>query len=54
MLALKLAYRNLIGGKLRTVLNVLVLSFAYVIIIWQNERTKTFKIVRNFPPIRLR
>ena len=35
MLALKLAYRNLIGGKLRTVLNVLVLSFAYVIIIWQ-------------------
>jgi ABC-type lipoprotein release transport system permease subunit len=35
MLAIKLAYRNLIGGKLRTVLNVLVLSFAYVIIIWQ-------------------
>ncbi|NHZ86019.1 MAG: ABC transporter permease, partial [Planctomycetia bacterium] len=35
MLALKLAYRNLMGGKLRTVLNVLVLSFAYVIIIWQ-------------------
>ncbi len=35
MLALKLAYRNLVGGKLRTVLNVLVLSFAYVIIIWQ-------------------
>ena len=35
MLALKLAYRNLVGGKLRTVLNVLVLSFAYVVIIWQ-------------------
>jgi len=35
MLALKLAYRNLLGGKLRTVLNVLILSFAYVIIIWQ-------------------
>ncbi|MEE8341066.1 MAG: FtsX-like permease family protein [Candidatus Neomarinimicrobiota bacterium] len=35
MLAIKLAYRNLIGGKLRTVLNVLVLSFAYVVIIWQ-------------------
>ena len=35
MLALKLGYRNLIGGKLRTVLNVLVLSFAYVVIIWQ-------------------
>jgi ABC-type lipoprotein release transport system permease subunit len=34
MLAVKLAYRNLIGGKLRTVLNVLVLSFAYVLIIW--------------------
>jgi len=35
MLAIKLAYRNLVGGKLRTVLNVLVLSFAYVVIIWQ-------------------
>jgi ABC-type lipoprotein release transport system permease subunit len=34
MLAIKLAWRNLIGGKLRTVLNILVLSFAYVIIIW--------------------
>lgn len=34
MLAIKLAWRNLIGGKLRTVLNVLVLSFAYVVIIW--------------------
>jgi ABC-type lipoprotein release transport system permease subunit len=34
MLALKLAYRNLIGGKLRTVLNVTVLSFAFVMIIW--------------------
>jgi ABC-type lipoprotein release transport system permease subunit len=34
MLAIKLAYRNLVGGKLRTVLNILVLSFAYVIIIW--------------------
>jgi len=37
MLALKLAYRNIIGGKLRTVLNVLVLSFANVIIIWQKR-----------------
>jgi len=34
MLAIKLAYRNLVGGKLRTVLNVLVLSLAYVVIIW--------------------
>jgi len=34
MLAIKLAWRNLIGGKLRTILNILVLSFAYVIIIW--------------------
>ncbi|MBU0528594.1 FtsX-like permease family protein [bacterium] len=34
MLALKLAIRNLMGGKLRTVLNILVLSFAYVMIIW--------------------
>jgi len=34
MLAFKLAYRNLIGGKLRTVLNVTVLSFAFVMIIW--------------------
>lgn len=34
MLAFKLAYRNLIGAGLRTWLNVIVLSFAFVIIIW--------------------
>lgn len=34
MLALKLAYRNLIGAGLRTWLNVIVLSFAFVIVIW--------------------
>jgi putative ABC transport system permease protein len=33
-LALKLAYRNLIGAGLRTWLNVVVLSFSFVIIIW--------------------
>lgn len=33
-LALKLAFRNLIGAGLRTWLNVLVLSFSFVIIIW--------------------
>lgn len=33
-LALKLAYRNLIGAGLRTWLNVLVLSFSFVVIIW--------------------
>ena len=33
-IALKLAYRNLIGAGLRTWLNVLVLSFSFVIIIW--------------------
>ncbi len=32
--ALKLAYRNLIGAGLRTWLNVLVLSFSFVVIIW--------------------
>jgi putative ABC transport system permease protein len=32
--ALKLAYRNLIGAGLRTWLNVIVLSFSFVIIIW--------------------
>ncbi len=31
---LKLAYRNLIGAKLRTALNVGVLSLTYVLIIW--------------------
>ena len=36
MLALKLAYRNLIGAGLRTWLNVFVLSFSYVIIIWHS------------------
>ncbi len=35
MIALKLAFRNLIGAGLRTWLNVIVLSMAYVIIIWQ-------------------
>ncbi|MBA7471005.1 hypothetical protein ES707_06297 [subsurface metagenome] len=34
MLALKLAYRNIKGAGLRTWLNVAVLSFAYVLIIW--------------------
>ena len=34
MLAIKLAYRNLMGAGLRTWLNVLVLSFSFVIIIW--------------------
>lgn len=33
-LAIKLAYRNLIGAGLRTWLAVLVLSFSYVVIIW--------------------
>lgn len=33
-LALKLAYRNLMGAGLRTWLNVIVLSFSFVIIIW--------------------
>ncbi|RLD56599.1 MAG: ABC transporter permease [Bacteroidetes bacterium] len=35
MLALKLAYRNLVGAGLRTWLNVFVLSFTYILIIWQ-------------------
>ncbi|MDH3976194.1 MAG: FtsX-like permease family protein [Deltaproteobacteria bacterium] len=34
MLAFKLAYRNLVGKKLRAWLNVSVLSFTYVLIIW--------------------
>ena len=36
MLALKLAYKNLIGAGLRTWLNVSVLSFAFVLIIFYN------------------
>ncbi|PKP36047.1 MAG: ABC transporter permease, partial [Bacteroidetes bacterium HGW-Bacteroidetes-15] len=35
-LAIKLVVRNLIGAGLRTWLNVIVLSFSYVIIIWMN------------------
>ncbi len=34
MLALKLAYRNLMGAKLRTWLNMIVLSMAFLVIIW--------------------
>jgi ABC-type lipoprotein release transport system permease subunit len=35
MIAPKLAFRNLAGAGLRTWLNVIVLSMAYVVIIWQ-------------------
>ena len=35
MITLRLAYRNLMGAGLRTWLNTIVLSMAYVIIIWQ-------------------
>jgi len=35
MMSFKLAYRNLMGAGLRTWLNVIVLSFAFVVIIWQ-------------------
>ena len=34
MLSIKLAYRNLVGAGLRTWLNVFVLSFVYILIIW--------------------
>jgi len=34
MMALRLAYRNLVGAGLRTWLNALVLSFSFVFIIW--------------------
>lgn len=34
MLALKLAYRNLMGARLRTWLSVFVLSLSFVVIIW--------------------
>ena len=34
MLALKLAYRNLMGARLRTWLNVFVLSLSFLVIIW--------------------
>ena len=34
MLAFKLAYRNLVGARLRTWLNVIVLSFSFLVIIW--------------------
>lgn len=34
MIAFKLAYRNLVGAGLRTWLNVIVLSFTYILIIW--------------------
>lgn len=34
MLALKLAYKNLMGAGLRTWLNVIVLSLSFVVIIW--------------------
>ena len=36
MLAFKLAFKNLMGAGLRTWLNVSVLSFAFVIIVFYN------------------
>src|SRR6056297_2680221 len=36
MIALRLAYRNLMGAGLRTFLNVLILSITYFVIIMQN------------------
>ena len=36
MLALKLAFKNLLGAGLRTWLNVAVLSFAFVMIVFYN------------------
>jgi hypothetical protein len=36
MLAFKLAFKNLMGAGLRTWLNVSVLSFAFIIIIFYN------------------
>lgn len=34
MLAVKLAFRNLVGAKLRTWLNIIILSMSYLMIIW--------------------
>jgi len=39
MLAIKLAYRNLIGAGLRTWLNVFILSFSFLVIIWHGGVT---------------
>ena len=36
MIAIKLAFRNLLGAGLRTWLNVSVLSFAFVVIVFYN------------------
>ena len=36
MLAFKLAFKNIFGAGFRTFLNIAVLSFAFVIIIWHN------------------
>jgi ABC-type lipoprotein release transport system permease subunit len=51
MLALKLAYKNIMGAGLRTWLNVIVLSTSYVLIIWaqglyvgMNEQASRSKI----------
>jgi len=36
MIALRLAFKNIFGAGLRTLLNIGVLSFAFVVIIWHN------------------
>ncbi len=55
MMAIKLALRNLLGAGLRTWLNVIVLSFSFVVIIWHkgfldgwNRQAKTDMIAWEF------
>ncbi len=36
MIALQLAFKNILGAGLRSLLNVVVLSFAFVVILWHN------------------
>lgn len=43
-LAIKLAYRNLVGAGLRTWLNVIVLSFSFVVIIWMSGIMKGWEL----------
>ena len=53
MITMKLAYRNLVGAGLRTWLNVGVLSFTYVLIIWHQglfsgmQRQASYEVIKD-------
>ena len=49
ILAFKLAFRNLVGAGLRTWLNVIVLAFAFILIVFYHGLNSGWKSVLTKP-----